>query len=130
MDELDELYYQDEFGGECVDTSDFYRLRSRAKSKIDSLIHYQVTDISKLDAFRKKMYFNAICAQMEYSSLLGASGSAGVSNVTTASVGNFSYTDGRVATSQARLGLHGVAPEVMDYLSNSGFLFSGVDTHE
>ncbi|HEK9463829.1 TPA: hypothetical protein SUU57_001970, partial [Streptococcus equi subsp. equi] len=62
----------------------------------------------------------AVCAQIEYLNAIGVESAIGVTSVTQAKVGNFSYTDGKKATVSASVGSVGVSPDVLDYLLPSG----------
>lgn len=121
-------FYKNNYCGVELKEEQFNQLSKRAERKIRALTGLQSQSVEKLPQFQAEAYQNAVCAQIEYLNALGIENSLGVTSVMQAKVGNFSYSDGKTATTSANLGLNGVSPDVMDYLSRSGLLYKGVRT--
>lgn len=119
-------FYQKDYAGVEIDEEDFDVLLKRAERKIQALTGLQPSAVEHLPSVQLEAYQKAVCAQIEYIHTLGIESALGITNVTQAKVGNFSYSDGKKTTASANLGLNGVSPDVMDYLSASGLLFKGV----
>lgn len=91
---VDEVYYNDSFSGEPVDTTDFPSLCRRAEEIIEEMTLYRVTPVT-FPAMPEDMQTrikDAVCAQIEY---LDANGGADLDmgdGLAGASLGKFSYT--------------------------------------
>ncbi|WP_369350397.1 hypothetical protein AB6M97_06140 [Streptococcus hillyeri] len=121
-------FYNDEYCGTQLDKEKFNELSKRSERKILALINLKKEQVDKLPANLLESVKMAICAQIEYLNAIGVESAMGVTSVTQAKVGNFSYTDGKKATVSANIGSAGVSPDVLDYLLPTGLLYKGVDT--
>ncbi|HEM5195625.1 TPA: hypothetical protein U1312_000330 [Streptococcus suis] len=121
-------FYNDEYCGTQLDKGKFNELLKRSERKILALISLKKEQVDKLPDNVLEAVKMAICAQIEYLNAIGVESAMGVTSVTQAKVGNFSYTDGKKATASANIGSTGVSPDVLDYLLPTGLLYKGVDT--
>ncbi|HEK9870674.1 TPA: hypothetical protein SVO33_001924, partial [Streptococcus equi subsp. equi] len=115
-------FYNDEYCGTQLDKKKFNELSKRSERKILALISLKKEQVDKLPANLLEAVKMAICAQIEYLNAIGVESAMGVTSVTQAKVGNFSYTDGKKATASANIGSAGVSPDVLDYLLPTGLL--------
>ncbi|WP_277290512.1 hypothetical protein [Streptococcus orisratti] len=121
-------FYNDEYCGTQLDKKKFNELSKRSERKILALISLKKEHVDKLPANLLEAVKMALCAQIEYLNAIGVESAMGVTSVTQAKVGNFSYTDGKKVTVSADIGSAGVSPDVLDYLLPTGLLYKGVDT--
>ncbi|HFI0165643.1 TPA: hypothetical protein ACGO38_001150 [Streptococcus suis] len=121
-------FYNDEYCGTQLDEEKFIELSKRSERKILALISLKKEQVDNLPDNLLEAVKMAICAQIEYLNAIGVESAMGVTSVTQAKVGNFSYTDGKKATASADIGSAGVSPDVLDYLLPTGLLYKGVDT--
>ena len=91
---VDEIYYNDVFKGESVESTDFPTLCQRAGEIIEEMTLYRLTEegFSMMPESTQKLVKNAVCAQMEY---LDANGGAEMdmgNGMSGATLGKFSYS--------------------------------------
>lgn len=121
-------FYTNTYGGLELPEEEFEKLAKRAERKIRAVTGLSQSAWVNLPEPLKEPVKQAVCAQIEYLSARGVESALGVTSVSQARIGNFSYTDGKTVTAEAGLGLTGVAPEVVDYLAPTGLLYKGVRT--
>ncbi|SIR18989.1 hypothetical protein, partial [Streptococcus equi] len=121
-------FYNKGYCGSQLNEEKFGELSKRAERKILALIGLKKEQVKNLPLDILEAVKMAVCAQIEYLNAIGVESAIGVTSVTQAKVGNFSYTDGKKATVSASVGSVGVSPDVLDYLLPSGLLYKGVNT--
>lgn len=119
------VYYSKTYGGLAVEESDFSNLVKRSERKLQAVIGRPIA-LDQLPEAVRQFYRQAVCAQIEYFQTMGVEASLGVADVTSARIGNFSYTAGKTSTSKTSL--TGLAPDAEGYLAQAGLLYKGVMT--
>ncbi|MBT1234941.1 hypothetical protein [Streptococcus equi] len=123
-------FYNKGYCGSQLNEEKFGELSKRAERNFGTfwLIGLKKEQVKNLPLDILEAVKMAVCAQIEYLNAIGVESAIGVTSVTQAKVGNFSYTDGKKATVSASVGSVGVSPDVLDYLLPSGLLYKGVNT--
>ena len=104
---VDEMYYNNTFQGELVDSADFPSLCERAGELIEELTLYRLTPLTfpTMPEDVQEIVKKAVCAQIEYLDANGGSDLDNGSGIQGATLGKFSYsgsTGANGSTEQSR----------------------------
>ena len=122
---IDLSFYLD-FTGVPIEGDAFSVLAERASDMIDQLTNdaIQSLEFEVLHSRIKEKIQKATAAQVEFLYMNGGVESMhGSNDVSSVSIGNFSYSNGSGAESSKKA----VSPVVLEYLKGTGFLYRGVD---
>ena len=125
MPYITQEYYQNDFYGEPVNTTDFPSLCLRAEEIVEEMTMYRLTPTSYLamTADMQERVKKAVCAQIEY---LDANGGAELDNgadLQSAGLGKFNYT--RAPSSNGSTGQSVYAPRAQRILFPTGLIYRG-----
>ncbi len=91
---VDEMYYNNTFQGELVDSADFPSLCERAEELIEELTLHRLTPLTfpAMPEDVQEIVKKAVCAQIEYLDANGGSDLDNGSGIQGATLGKFSYS--------------------------------------
>lgn len=91
---IDEMYYNNTFQGELVDSADFPSLCERAEELIEELTLHRLTPLTfpAMPEDVQEIVKKAVCAQIEYLDANGGSDLDNGSGIQGATLGKFSYS--------------------------------------
>lgn len=123
---IDYSYYFNDYKGVLIENDDaFSRLSERASDIIDQMTNGRIQDIG-FDNLHERIKANvkkAVAAQVESMHLNGGVESIhGSSGVSSASIGNFSYSSGTSNESESS-----TSSAVVNYLRLTGLMYRGVN---
>lgn len=121
---LDKAFYAESFVGESITDGDFPALLERASEIVEEMCMYRLTPITFLamPEWVQEKVKKAICAQIEYLDANGGSEFDTGENLSSASLGKFSYSAGSITQSSGR---SRYAPRAMRILVPTGLLYRG-----
>ncbi|MEA1855591.1 hypothetical protein U9M49_21240 [Cytobacillus sp. OWB-43] len=121
-----------ELNNRDIDESDFNKLLSKASAVIDNVTNhfYQRVNIEKDNTWRVNKFKQALCTQIEYFHVLGATTFEEINNAPqTFQAGRTSVSNAsRYNPSGANESKPLISEDVYIYLEGTGLLFSGVMT--
>jgi hypothetical protein len=129
MGYIDYTYYKKEYKGLEIEENEFPRLATRAEEVIDELTGYKLKStgvaLDALPIFIAAQVKKATAAQVEYLSLQGNGTEHGESDISSVSIGSFSYSEGQ---NPERLGRdeRRTSPAVTGHLVPTGLLYKGL----
>ncbi|XQY90646.1 hypothetical protein ACNRWW_14060 [Metabacillus sp. HB246100] len=130
---IDLTYYTNIYKGEAIPTEQFDSLAERASDVIDMLTSYRFktgNDLSIYPQFIQDQVKKTTAAETEYLYNLGgvsAINGDSAEGISSASIGNFNYSEGSEASSLSREQKM-VSPSVISYLIPTGLLYRGVSS--
>lgn len=132
MPYIDASYYLDDFKGEPAATPDeLDKLIARASDLIDQVTGYHIKDFDKLPIFVQDLVKKATAYQVEFYILNGGAAavdSGEASDLTSVTVGAFSYSGGGQSSSGSASNAGRVSPSALECLVPTGLLYRGIST--
>lgn len=122
---VDEVYYNDTFKGESVESTGFSSLVCRASEIVEEMTMYRLTEDSfqKMPENMQVRIKNAVCAQIEYLDANGGNDMDNGVDLQSAGLGKFSYT--KAVGTDGSSGQSIYAPRALRILAPTGLLYRG-----
>lgn len=123
---IDYQFYTDEFKGVSLSEDAFNGLVGRASDLVDQATNYKIEaiGIENLHPAYQQRVKKAVAAQVEFLNVNGGIVAMQSNDVTSASIGSFSYSAGDSGKGMTKF----ISDSAITYLSTTGLLYRGVVT--
>ncbi|MDA1477271.1 hypothetical protein PJ311_18440 [Bacillus sp. CLL-7-23] len=123
-------YYNNDYKGTQAPVDDIEKYIERASDVIDQVTGYKLygKNLSNLPPLMQDLVKKATAAQVEFYVIKGgdASVNAGTDDLTSVSVGSFSYSEGTSSGGGSNRDEKRVSPSTLAFLKGTGLLYGGV----